>query len=840
MKKLLLSAIALLLIMGTYAQTWNYATSTGTSFILYGMSFPPGQNNIGYACGMQYTYDADGVIIKTTDGGDNWTAIWPASGTIDGLQGIWFISDNVGFAGGWNNYFIKTTDGGANWTPVSCGTNVWYYTDVVFWDSNNGVACAYMNSSDQCVFITSDGGDNWTQATSGIVGNMMAISYADANTLFAVNTSGNVYKSTDGGYNWTVKASLPALLFGVTFADANFGVVGGEEKIFATNDGGTTWTTHTTGYENFYATEAFTDGTGYCGGTDENIYVTTDYGVSWTMEYNGTGTSSLYKIRDTPNGTLTACGSQGTIIRKAASLSAGFSADNTTICEADQVSFTDMTTGNPISWNWTFEGGSPGTSTSQNPTVSYSTAGTYDVTLEVSDGTLTNTLVETDYITVDAVPGQAATPTGPDETCNGGSYEYTTTTLPTAVDYFWMVEPSDAGSISGTGTTATFSADATWTGAYTVKVRGQNACGNGIYSANFAATLFFAPAPYFLTGGGGYCIGGQGRELILDGSDIGADYELYLDDVATGNIMAGTGSALNYGYHTDEGIYTTVGYTANCTVDMYGEAAVFIEFLPGAPGLPYGPDMVCNIMTTQYTATEGLNATSHIWTLTPPEAGTLTATGLVADVEWDAAFTGVATLSLYGSNDCGDSPSSPELEITVQASPTPEITGLTLVCEDDVADYSTEDNVGSSYVWEVDGGTITAGAGTHMITVLWGSYGTGYVKVTENNGACENSTENYIVQIDECTSIDELTQNGIKVYPNPATDILNVECPEINTEGFDLTIWNIHGKRIERVIVAAGKTNTKISVSDYQSGIYILEVSAGSKSFGKTRFVVHH
>ena len=72
------------------SQSWTYVTPTGTTFILYGMSFPPGQNMIGYACGMQYTYDADGVIVKTTDGGNSWSQIWPASGTIDGLQGIWF------------------------------------------------------------------------------------------------------------------------------------------------------------------------------------------------------------------------------------------------------------------------------------------------------------------------------------------------------------------------------------------------------------------------------------------------------------------------------------------------------------------------------------------------------------------------------------------------------------------------------------------------------------------------------------------------------------------------------------------------------------------------------
>ena len=58
------------------------------------------------------------------------------------------------------------------------------------------------------------------------------------------------------------------MLFGLDFANTTFGVVGAEEKMFATNDGGNTWSTYTTGYENFYGALAQSDGTAYIGGTD--------------------------------------------------------------------------------------------------------------------------------------------------------------------------------------------------------------------------------------------------------------------------------------------------------------------------------------------------------------------------------------------------------------------------------------------------------------------------------------------------------------------------------------------------------------------------------------------
>ena len=87
------------------------------------------------------------------------------------------------------------------------------------------------------------------------------------------------------------------------------------------------------------------------------------------------------------------------------SLIAQFVADQTTVCKMDTVNFTDQSLGGATSWLWTFEGGEPATSTEQNPSVHYETPGTYDVSLIVSNGTDSDTLVKADYITVDACPG---------------------------------------------------------------------------------------------------------------------------------------------------------------------------------------------------------------------------------------------------------------------------------------------------------------------------------------------------------------------------------------------------------------------------------------------------
>jgi PKD repeat protein len=84
---------------------------------------------------------------------------------------------------------------------------------------------------------------------------------------------------------------------------------------------------------------------------------------------------------------------------------ADFSASATTITEGDSVTFTDLSTQNPDAWDWTFEGGTPGTSTTQNPTVTYYTAGTYTVTLTASNAFGSDTETKVNYITVEP-PGQ--------------------------------------------------------------------------------------------------------------------------------------------------------------------------------------------------------------------------------------------------------------------------------------------------------------------------------------------------------------------------------------------------------------------------------------------------
>jgi poly(3-hydroxybutyrate) depolymerase len=79
---------------------------------------------------------------------------------------------------------------------------------------------------------------------------------------------------------------------------------------------------------------------------------------------------------------------------------ANFSADNVSIGLGESVNFTDTSTGNPTSWQWTFEGGTPSSSTEKNPVVTYSSLGSFSVTLKATNSGGEDTEIKNAYITV--------------------------------------------------------------------------------------------------------------------------------------------------------------------------------------------------------------------------------------------------------------------------------------------------------------------------------------------------------------------------------------------------------------------------------------------------------
>ena len=301
------------------AQVWEYKDS-GTDFILLDLSIPPGQDQIAYAAGSQYTVDSEGIIIKTVDGGETWETIYPLSGTVHSFTRIEFVTPLKGFVVGWGNTFMMTEDGGATWVDIVAGTDIYYYSGLNFYDENNGFAMGLNLSNGLDSYITNDGGITWNLLTNTTNMAEFASAYADENTLFTVGKDQVISKSEDGGENWSIiNTGIQGFYnFEVYFKDLNNGIVSTEDgTLLTTHDSGLTWDSFSTGYHNFYGLNYVGDHI-YAAGTDEDVYLSSDNGTTWEMIHNGPPTATFYAIEFFNNGDALICGSQGTMLKASA------------------------------------------------------------------------------------------------------------------------------------------------------------------------------------------------------------------------------------------------------------------------------------------------------------------------------------------------------------------------------------------------------------------------------------------------------------------------------------------------------------------------------------------
>jgi hypothetical protein len=79
---------------------------------------------------------------------------------------------------------------------------------------------------------------------------------------------------------------------------------------------------------------------------------------------------------------------------------ASFTPSNVTACQNVNVTFDGTTSDNAITYEWLLPGATPATSTMPNPTVTYSAAGTYDVTLIVTNGCMSDTLISSNAVEI--------------------------------------------------------------------------------------------------------------------------------------------------------------------------------------------------------------------------------------------------------------------------------------------------------------------------------------------------------------------------------------------------------------------------------------------------------
>jgi len=278
------------------------------------------------------------LISKTTDGGATWSTPFTPN-TPDNYEGnphdfseIFFINANTGWAiYNGQRYIFRTDDGGANWSLQnnfayeSSGHDSKTFYDIFFIDANNGWASG-SGYNYGAIYKTTNGGGTWyrVETPAQYTETFYGVFFVDSNTGWAVgygptsSTSGvtgsKVYKTTNGGWSWTMQtagSNLQRHVFhDVFFADANTGWVVGNDYtngvIYNTTNGGASWSLQKKITDNgsYLRAVSFSDDkTGWAVG-DGTPLKTTDGGLTW-LEQNGGTNGDWYAVCASPTKEVT-------------------------------------------------------------------------------------------------------------------------------------------------------------------------------------------------------------------------------------------------------------------------------------------------------------------------------------------------------------------------------------------------------------------------------------------------------------------------------------------------------------------------------------------------------
>lgn len=200
-------------------------------------------------------------LYKTIDGGNSWASITAnITGIVPtGICATQAVNENVIYAAGrvgTPTVIMKSTDGGNNWIGSDLSSQCKMILDIHFQTPEIGYVFAGTNAnianSKARILRTIDGGTTWTIVYTSTRNYEIIwkasfpsdnIGYATIQSYNTGTTQRYIVKTNDGGSTWTELplANSGVREFGIGFINDNVGWIGGESNGFETLDGGLTW-----------------------------------------------------------------------------------------------------------------------------------------------------------------------------------------------------------------------------------------------------------------------------------------------------------------------------------------------------------------------------------------------------------------------------------------------------------------------------------------------------------------------------------------------------------------------------------------------------------------------
>jgi len=302
-------------------KTWVHQTNgLDQNAIVYAIAVDP-QNSLRVYIGARGLSNNGiapwaGVLYKTTNGGDLWTAV-PSMSNVGGIaQQDWAYSiaidplnPSLVLAATHEHGPYRSLDYGNTWFQVVNGIGDWSGRTVIIDPRTASPATAYYGVWHRTgIYKTTDNGESW--AYSGLNGTkiaQMTLDPSNPSRLYAATTDLGVEKSIDAGSNWAATGMGPIWTSLVAVAPDNGNTLycgTPNDGFLKSNDGGATWNLSQHGLSNAQVTSIIA----YPGnGTDlfasiygHGIFHSTDQGYTWTAFNNNLSDLNIHALIENP------------------------------------------------------------------------------------------------------------------------------------------------------------------------------------------------------------------------------------------------------------------------------------------------------------------------------------------------------------------------------------------------------------------------------------------------------------------------------------------------------------------------------------------------------------
>lgn len=543
-------------------------------------------------------------------------------------------------------------------------------------------------------------------------------------------------------------------------------------------------------------------------GTSSTNSILVTYGSSAVS-----GNISVYGINNCGNGIAS---SLAVTVNASAPDAAGAISGPTTVCpEQTNVTYTVPAIANATSYIWTLPSGASGTSSTNSIPVNFgSSAISGNITVKginaCGEGNTSSLAITINT----ATPENAGILSGPANVCQGqNGLSYTVPTISGAETYTWTLPNGASGTSSTNSITVNYGSLAV---SGNISVRGNNQCKSG--TASTLAVTVNSGVPDASDPISGANAVQQGQNAVIYSIPAIANATTYSWTLPSGASGSGTSNSIsvNYGVLAISGTLSVRGINA-CGSGASSSLPITVSLSsPVAAGTISGPTTVCKGQTgVVYTVAPITNATSYIWTL--PDGATGTSTTNSISIDFGTSMSS-GTISVKGHNACGSGVAS-SLTITSSYSKpaTPVITRTGDILQSSAANGNQ---------WYKTNVLINGAVLREYAPTVKGDYSV----VVSLNGCSSDPSAPYTFIP---TGIEiQSNKQEIKVYPNPVTHRLTIECAG-NKEPLSFVIYNTIGQAIFNGTLLE---KTTVQTDQFKPGAYLVKI--GTDKASETRMII--